>query len=182
MKRRLIAFLGNNTVVIAAAALLCGGCATASKPEAMIAAPVEGVTAHPESVSITVTGGSETSAMVASDISNADFAEALRASIVQSKLFAKVLAGEQSDYQLQVHIARLERPMFGASFTVKLETSWQLRRRSDATIVWEKAITSSFTANMGDAFVGVTRLRLANEGAARSNIRDAIAQMSRLSL
>lgn len=43
-------------------------------------------------------------------------------------------------------------------------------------------ITSSFTGTMSDAFAGVTRLRLATEGAARNNIRDAIAQMSVLTL
>jgi hypothetical protein len=35
---------------------------------------------------------------------------------------------------------------------------------------------------MSDAFAGVTRLRLANEGAARANIKDAITQMSALPL
>jgi hypothetical protein len=165
-----------------AVVLVCAGCATASKPEAMVAAPAANVMAHAQSVSINVTGGAETSAMGASNISNADFAAAIKDSILQSKLFAQVLAGEQSDYQLEVRIARLDRPSFGLTFTVNLEADWQLRRRSDGNVVWEKAITSSFTANMSDAFAGVKRLRLANEGAARENIKQAISQMSGLSL
>lgn len=168
--------------LFAAAMLFCGGCASASKPEAMVAASAFGVKPHPQSVSINVTGGAETSAMGASNISNADFAEAIKTSILQTKLFAQVLGADASDYQLDVQIVRLDRPTFGLTFTVNLEADWRLRRRSDQTVVWEKAITSSFTANMGDAFAGVTRLRLANEGAARENIKQAIQQMSALSL
>lgn len=158
-------------------AVFFGGCATASKPTAMVAAPTGPITKHVESLSVNVTGGGETSAMGASNISNADFAEAIKASIVQSGLFATIGAVDQADYQVEVQIVRLDRPMFGASFTVNFEATWRLLRRSDAKVIWEKAVISKFTATMGDAFAGVTRLRLANEGAARENIKDAIAQM-----
>ncbi|HUR58055.1 MAG TPA: hypothetical protein VM029_10130 [Opitutaceae bacterium] len=163
-------------------ALFLGGCATASQSAAMVAKPPTAVTKHPESLSVTVTGGSETSAMTASKISDADFAEAIKASVTQSGLFAKVAASDASDYHLDVQIVRLVQPMFGASFTVTMETSWFLRRRSDLNIVWQKGITSNFTATMGDAVVGVTRLRLANEGAARANIQDAITQLGAIAL
>jgi Lipopolysaccharide-assembly len=146
----------------------------------VLAAPV--ATKHIESLSVTVTGGSETSALGASKISNEDFAEAVKNSIAQSGLFAKIVPAGQSDYQLEVQIVRLDQPMFGTSFTVNLEATWRLVHPEDQKVVWEKAITSSSTATMSDAFSGVTRLRLANEGAARNNIQDAIAQMSALSL
>jgi len=174
---RSLAFAG-----VAGLLLLGSGCATASKPSAMIAAPTTAVTHHPESLSVTVTGGADTSAMGASNIANADFAEAIKTSIVQSGLFARIASGDQSDYQLDVQIVRLDRPTFGASFTVTLETTWRLVHRANQAVVWQKAVISSFTATMGDAFAGVTRLRLANEGAARTNIQDAITQMSALAL
>jgi hypothetical protein len=48
--------------------------------------------------------------------------------------------------------------------------------------VWHKTITSSYTAPFSAAFVGVTRLRLAMEGAARKNIEQAIQDISQLRL
>lgn len=163
-------------------ALFVGGCATPSQPSAMVVA-AETTTQHPYSVSIAVTGGGETSSMGASNISSSDFAEAIRKSITESKLFAQIMDGAAaSDYQLEVQIVRLDRPSFGTSFTVNLEATWRLVHRADQQVVWEKAVMSSFTATMGDAFAGVKRLRLANEGAARNNIASAIREMSALQL
>jgi hypothetical protein len=168
---------------LALAALLLGGCAAPSSPTAMTATPAESVTPHKGSVAVNVTGGTDTSALGASKISNADFANAISASIEQSKLFERIAAANNaSDYEIDAQIVRLEQPMFGASFTVNLEVTWRLLSLPDRKVVWEKAVTSSFTATMGEAFAGVTRLRLANEGAARENIKSAIHQMSALSL
>ena len=174
--RALLAF------VIGAVALLLGGCATASNSAAMIAPVTAKVTKHPEALSVNVTGGSETSAMWKSMVSDADFAEAIKASVTQSGLFAKIAVGDAADYQLEVQIVRLVQPNFGASFTVTIETSWFLKNRRAQKVIWQKSITTSYTASMGDAIIGATRLRLANEGAARSNIQDAINQMSALTL
>lgn len=165
---------------IAALALLCG-CATPSKPTAMAVDAIEVANKHDAAVRVNVTGGAETSSLGASNIANADFAEAIKSSITQSGLFTGI-TDEGAGYLLNAQIIRLDRPMFGTSFTVNLEVTWRLLRESDSTIIWEKAIMSSFTATMGDAFAGVTRLRLANEGAARANIRDAITQMGALTL
>lgn len=165
-----------------ALALLCGGCATASKPTAMVADVVQVEHKHSASVAVKVTGGSDTSAMGASNISNDDFAAAIRSSIEQSGLFASISAAEAGDYQISAQIVRLDRPTFGFSFTVTMEVSWRLLRTSSQEVVWEKAVTSSFTATTGDAVVGVTRLRLANEGAARENIKDALTQLGSLTL
>jgi hypothetical protein len=48
--------------------------------------------------------------------------------------------------------------------------------------VWTKDVNSEYTAKVSDAFAGVERLRLANEGAARENIRQAISDMAALTL
>lgn len=168
--------------LLACTALSLSGCATPSQSSAMVAPSPAPMKKHPGSINVTVTGGSETSAAAISKISDRDFAEAVKASIVQSGLFSKIANGADGDYQLDIQIVRLDQPIFGASFTVTLETTWTLRRNSDRQIAWQKAVISKFTASMGDSLLGVTRLRLANEGAARTNIQDAIAQMSALSL
>jgi hypothetical protein len=137
---------------------------------------------NPQAVSIHVGGGSETSSMGASQIANVDFARAILQAVTESGIFAKADLADGGDYRLDVQIARLQQPMFGGSFTVVLETTWRLSKQSDHSVVWEKPVTSSFTATMGDALVGVTRLRLATEGAARNNITDAITQIGGLTL
>jgi hypothetical protein len=165
------------------AALFLGGCATASNSASMAAAPVAAVAKNTGSVSINVTGGSETSSLGASKIGNTEFAEAIKTSITQSGLFAKLASvGQADDYRLDVAIVRLDQPMFGFSMTVTIETNWTLTRTSDKSVAWQKAIISTYTAKAGDAFAGTTRLRLANEGAARTNIQDALTQIGALTL
>lgn len=164
------------------ASFLLGGCATATKSTDMVATPATAVTKHAGAVTVNVTGGSETSPMWKSMVSDTDFADAIRASIKQSGLFAAIGAGTASDYQLDIQLVRLVQPSFGASFKVTLETSWFLKSSHDQKMIWQKSVTSSHTATMGEAFAGVTRLRLATEGAVRENIKDAIVQMGTLTL
>ena len=45
-----------------------------------------------------------------------------------------------------------------------------------------KAIRSSHTAELSDSLVGVTRLRLAVEGAVRNNISQGMQEISQLSI
>jgi len=169
-------------LIVAFGALLLGGCATAAKSSAMVAVPTTQPTKHRESLAVNVTGGSETSSMGASQISDASFADAIKASITQSGLFSKIASADVANYKLDVQIVRLAQPTFGLAFPVTMESTWRMTRRSDDKLIWEKSITTPFTASMGDAFVGVTRLRLANEGAAHATIQEAITQMGALSL
>jgi hypothetical protein len=167
---------------LSAIAAFNSGCATASKPTAMIP-PIAAGTLHASaaSVAVTVTGGQATSAAGMSQISNEDFATAVRAAIEQSKVFAQV-SDAASDYQLDAYLARLQQPMFGFSMTVTLEVDWKLTRKSDHAVVWQRAIESKFTAGAGESVVGATRLRKANEGAARENISQALGLIAGLDL
>jgi hypothetical protein len=136
---------------------------------------------HAQSVSVSTSGGGETSSVGKPQISDADFTRALIESINQSKVFSQVVPGTGGNYALQVAIISMEQPTFGGSFTVKMEAAWSLRR-SDGTAVWQEGIRSAHTATMDDSMVGVTRLRLATEGAARENIKQGLAKISRLNL
>ncbi len=163
----------------AALAALVAGCATPSKHEAMLATPAGEVHKSRESVSVQVAGGKETSAAGTSQISDAAFAAALRESIQKSGLFAKVVEGSDSRYRLEAFIGQLSQPLFGFDMTVTMEVSYTLTEPSAQKKVWQQSVSSVHTATMGDAFAGVTRLRLANEGAARRNIEQAIEAMSK---
>jgi hypothetical protein len=164
------------------AALVIGGCASAAKPEAMLARINVPVHQSQSDVNVAVIGGKETSKMWVSQISDQDFAQALQDSIMQSGLFRRVMGTGVAAYELQAFIVGLNQPMFGASMTVSMEVNYSLARTNPKEVVWQKAITSTYTAPFSEAFVGATRLRKANEGAARKNIEQAIAEISQLRL
>jgi hypothetical protein len=66
--------------------------------------------------------------------------------------------------------------------TVKMEVSYTLKDMQSGAAVWTKDIESEYTAKASAAFAGVERLRLANEGAARENIRQAVTELEALTL
>ncbi|MGH7990849.1 MAG: hypothetical protein ACREDS_11765 [Limisphaerales bacterium] len=62
--------------------------------------------------------------------------------------------------------------------TVRLEVDWKLIRISDSRVLWHEKIHSTYTARLGAAFAGWTRMRIATEGAARNNIEEGLAKLA----
>jgi len=147
----------------------------------MVAKPVAVTHASSSDVSVSVLGGKDTTKMGASQISDDAFAQALRDSISQSGLF-KAVAATGGRYKLSAFIGKVDQPMMGFNMTVKMEVSYTLVDTKSGKAVWSKNIASEHTAKPSEAFAGVTRLRLANEGAARDNIEQALTEMSALQL
>lgn len=159
-----------------------GACATATNPEAMaVRVHVESYKSISSPVLVVVGGGSETSSMGASQISNADFQSAIVESIHQTGLFSQVIeTATNSSYTLRATIVDIEQPVMGFSMTVNLEVAWSLSHSDAAKPIWQQSHHSTYTAAAGEAFAGVTRLRLATEGAARENISWALDEISKL--
>ncbi|MEO8627527.1 MAG: hypothetical protein ABI612_05415 [Betaproteobacteria bacterium] len=176
MSRRAIAF-----ATLALAALLTA-CAAPSQPGAMIAAPAGALHESSETISVAVAGGKPTSSMRGSQIADEDFAKALRESIEKSGLFAKVSNDPDAHYRLDAFIGQLSQPFAGFDMTVTMEVSYTLTDAQLHQRIWQKNVLTSHTATVGDAFAGVKRLQLANEGAARKNIEQALQEMSQLGL
>jgi hypothetical protein len=161
---------------------MLSACATPSQPTAMIASEVAVASKSSETVSITVTGGRVTSSTYVSQISDADFREALKQSILKSALFSQVVDGNSGRYRLDAYIGALTQPLMGVSLTVDMEVSYTLVDSVTTKAVWQQNIATSHTATGSDSIVAATRLRLANEAAARKNIEAAIAAMGKLGL
>ncbi len=159
-----------------------GGCATPSNPAAMVPKNLQLAKQHQKSVSVTTNGGTETSAMGKSQISDEALKQALELSIGESKAFSSVVAGKAGDYLLNVTIFNLNQPSFGLDFTVKIEAGWTLIRTDTGAVVWKEAIKSEHTATTSDAFAGVARLQMANEGAVRNNVAQGLAKVAALPL
>lgn len=167
--------------LIAVVALL-SGCASPASKEAVVAHGISIDKRYQETVSIVTNGGNETGALDTPNISNEDLAAAIEESIAENKLFTQVIHGGESDYLLSVTIVNMSKPMFGASFTVRMEAAWSLAEQKTKKVVMRESISSSYTATMGQALVAVTRLRLAVEGAVRENIKTGLVKISQLQL
>lgn len=158
------------------------GCASPAERSAMVPASLAVTQKHDASVAVKTAGGSATGAMDSSNVSDADLKAAIEEAISKHGVFKQIVQGKGSDYELSVTIIQLDKPLLGASFTVTLEAAWTLTRLSDRSTVLRKSIRTVHTVGMGEAFVGVTRLRLAVEGAVRSNIQQGLEDISRLRL
>lgn len=159
--------------------LLLVACATPADRQAMV--PQSSASAArqlPYSVSVAATGGAETGNMDSSNIGNADLKAAVEESIKKSRLFSEVVNGRPGDYDLGVQVIQLNKPMLGFSFTVEMEAGWTLVRASDKKVLLRRVLKSTHTTGAGEAFAGVTRLRMAVEGAARKNIEQGLAAIA----
>jgi len=169
-------------ILLILASLAVAGCASPVTHQMMVPTDLVTTKTHPETVSVAVNGGNKTDEMGKSQISNEEFALALQEAITRSKIFSRIEPGPSAQYLLTAQIISLDQPTFGFSFTVKLEVGWTLKRADTGKIVWRESIRSEFTAGAGDAFAGVTRLRIATEGAARANIASGLGKISQLEL
>jgi hypothetical protein len=162
--------------------LLLAGCAAPANREAMSPQDFTANKHFPYSLQVHSSGGAQTGAMDSSNIADADLKASIEDAVIRSKLFKSVVQGSGGDYELTVAVTSLTKPIFGGSFTVELETAWTLSKLADHSIVMQKAIQSTGTASMGDAFAGVTRLRMAVERAAQDGIRQGLTAIGKLPL
>lgn len=163
-------------------ALMLAGCASPADRVAMTPQNLNVSKHFPSSLRVQTSGGSETGTMDSSNVANADLKAAIEDAVMHSKLFKSIVQGTDGDYDLSVSVTSLSKPLFGATFTVEMETAWSLTKSSDRKVVMRKAIQSTGTASMGEAFAGVTRLRLAVEKATSANISQGLQAIAELNL
>jgi hypothetical protein len=152
---------------------LVAGCSTAATSEGMVPTSFETVKTHPQTVRVSVTGGQESVAVGRPQITDAAFTRALIVSITKSRTFSKVIEDQSpgEEYLLTVTLFTLDKRVFGQS--VKLEAGWTLRRAATGAVVWRESIVSESTDS---------NFQLATEAAARNNIAQALAKISKLNL
>jgi hypothetical protein len=162
--------------------VLCGCAISPSTPSGMLPSGFDTVQRHEGSVRIQVSGGCEDCALGQAKISNAAFAEAVTKAVKASGVFSRVTQGSDADFLLSVRIFRSETPLMGFNMRADIEAGWTLTRGRSGEGIWRESINSEYTATMGDTVIGIQRVRFASEGAARTNIAEAIAKLSRLSI
>ncbi|MFN5047767.1 hypothetical protein [Roseateles sp.] len=134
-----------------------------------------------DSVSIRdVTGGKDTNPLWISSVSSNDFERALEVSLRDAGLWSP--NRQASKYLLVVHLEKLDQPFGGFDMTVTANVRYSLVERASNKAVFERSLSTPYTAKLSDAFLGVERMKLANEGAVRTNIQQLIDQLVALKL
>ena len=73
-----------------------------------------------------------------------------------------------------------DQPMFGLNFEVTTHVRYILTDRESGNVVLNETVVAPYTATVGDAFVAIKRLRLANEGSGRKNIEGLLDLLASL--
>lgn len=164
--------------LLLAAAL--AGCAAGADSNMMTASLQPHLAAKPgtalyQSVGIaSIAGGQDTNPLLMSKVSDSDFKTALKNSLLQHQLHA---VGPDK-YTVTAEIQALDQPMIGLDMSVTSKVHYKVTRVSDKAVVYDKVISETHTATVGDSPVGVERLKLANEGAIKRNISAFIAEIA----
>jgi hypothetical protein len=172
-----------NKISLAAIVLVVAtltGCASASRTEQMAVqtAPADRIIETPMSKNVSVrevTGGKATNPAWVSNVGNPEFQQAIEASLDEAGMLSP--GKDVGKYVLVANMEKLEQPMGGFSMTVTATVNYVLSERASGKQVMSQRISLPFTASTSDAFVGATRLRLANEGAIRVNIKRLIEEI-----
>lgn len=124
-----------------------------------------------------VTGGTETNPMWVSKVSSSDFWKALEASLESAGLLANRQAG---DFVLTADLMKLEQPFVGLDMTVTSSVRYMVIERSSGRTVFDSTVTTPYTTRFSDALIASERLKLANEGAIRTNIGELLSQLMQI--
>ena len=144
-------------------------CASPAKQESMIPTAVAGIGKNAKFANAlavrNVIGGKKTNPLWVSNISS----EAFKASLTK----ALQTSGYQSaagPFQVDAKLIEVKQPLIGIDMTVTTVVEYTVIDGT-GTSVFKKTIRAPYTAKFSDSLLGVERLRLANEGAGRENIR-----------
>ncbi len=159
------------------------GCASGAKVFNMIPTDMSAVkNQQPYSVALKTAGGRDTQWWGTSQISDESFHQALFDALSKSGAFREVLKEGKSDYILDVFITKVQQPLIGFNMTVSVSAKWKLLDAATHNVVYEDMIITPYEVKVSEEFMGIERLRKANEGAVRENIKKGIVKLSEIKL
>ena len=165
--------------------IVMSSCSHAPRPAYMVPT-MEGLTFKNSNKSLNVEmvlGGEETDELIkGSRIDSSSFLSALVQALSESNMFTNLNVSDNPDYSLSTLIISQSQPLFGISMRVSMMVRYTLIEGDNGSQVWKKDIVSSYTAGFGEALMGATRLKKANEGAVRENIKLLLKELAALDL
>jgi len=157
--------------------LLLGACAGGPRLEAMVpdvatnAVIAENSTLWKSTGIGEITGSAKTNKLWKAQISKEIFQDALRQSL---GLHAILSEGSNEKYKVSAKLKELRQPFLGLELAVTARVEYRVTRTSDDFLVFNRMITETYTSTLKDSFVFSDRLKLANEGAIKDNIKKFI--------
>jgi hypothetical protein len=159
---------------------LCG-CAFPATKEGMIVTDYSAPKQVGEKIFVKEsTGGSITLPFWKSNISNDNFSEAVKESLLNSKAFSAQSINWGDDWGLEIEIIDVDQPILGFELTVTTNIKYSLYLKGKK--VHETTILEHGTAAFSESFIGIQRLRIANEYSAKANIKKFIAELPAFTL
>lgn len=164
-------------------ALALSACASPAEMQNMVVARQSVVTAEPNSpfknalMIARIDGGETTNPLWTSEVDGTAFQGALRVSLEQNYLLAQKPSSPRFD--LFATLGSVNQPLFGLDMTVSSSVNYRVVERKTQLAWFEDTVFASYTATFSDSPLGVQRLRLANEGSIRENIKKFITQLVR---
>lgn len=156
-------------------------CASPAEMQNMVVARQPAVTAEPNSsfknalTIARVDGGEATNPLWTSEVGGAEFQGALKASLEKNDLLAKSQGASRFD--LFASLGSVNQPLFGLDLTVGSTVIYRVVERDTQLDWFSDSVIGSYTATFSDAPIAIQRLRLANEGSIRENIKEFIKQL-----
>lgn len=166
-------------VVVAVGALLAlQGCASPASSSAMEVSSAESQSFKNEKINNTltvrnITGGKDTNPLWTSQVDSSSLKTALTQSLQNAGLAAS--SPDKSKYFVDAHLQALTQPAFGFTFDVKSIVRYTVEGEGTRKIY---PVTATGTATTSDAFVGVERLKIANERSIKENIKQFLHEIS----
>ncbi len=117
-----------------------------------------------------ITGSTKTNKLWKTKVSKQVFEDALR----QTLSLHAILSEGSAKYKVSAILKELRQPFLGLELAVSARVEYKVTRILDNTIVFNREITKTHTSTLNDSFVFSDRLKLANEGAIKENIKKFI--------
>ncbi len=168
---------------VGAAVLVFTACAFPTRPGSMapLGPDVARDFSEAPTVNVQTLGGQVTFPWYKPKISNDAFSQAAMLALARSGVLLPVI-DKAADYQLELTIAGLEQPTWHVHTGVSLVVAWKLWRTGSDDVHWQDVIRTRFLTPFQSDLIAQQRLRIATEGAARENIREAISELERRDL
>ena len=156
--------------------LFVSGCATQATSQAMVVSPTATATkANPKLKGLIavgdVKGGKDTNPLWTSQVGNDEYKKALEQSLALAGYLSK--PGNQQ-YTLFTELLSLDQPFIGLTFDVTSTVNYRLQSESTSKVIPIKAVGS---ATFSDSWVGIERMRIANEKSIKNNIQMLISSL-----
>lgn len=167
-----------NKLVLIVLVTVLAGCATPASQQAMSVSlqdlPASMSTKLKGQMIVNkVTGGKDTNPMWTSQVDAEGFKGALDKSI--ALIGYKSNDASNAKYSVDANLQNLDQPVFGLTFDVVSTVLYTVNGDNKQRQI---PVTATGTASTSDAFIGVERLRIANERSIKENIKQFLQKLS----